>query len=313
MERLAAVSRHVLGGSDPTPTPSPAGAAGLTLKPRQLSPHDIIFGCAPLRADLPPPRVPLPLAETDAAVHAALEAGIVCFDTAPLYGDSEDRLGHGLRASPLGSSAQVITKAGKLLRHKDRLDTPVDWSPFAIPAEERERLPDFTAAGARRSFDESCARIGVKRFDALRLHDPDSVEGAAAAALGPDGIIVGLRQLRDAGVIGEISLGMNANLGHKVVEPGKGEGPGTETKQWDPSMVLEMIEGAPPGTFDHVLLAYAFNLYSQDGASIMAACEAKGIGVHLAGVFGGGGMLKPAAGVNAVSFIYIEFHSPMPS
>ena len=106
---------------------------------------------------------------------------------------------------------------------------------------------------------------------------------------------------------------MNANLGHKVVEPGKGEGPGTETKQWDPSMVLEIIEGAPPGTFDHVLLAYAFNLYSQDGASIMAACEAKGIGVHLAGVFGGGGMLKPAAGVNAVSFIYIEFHSPMPS
>ena len=86
-------------------------------------------------------------------MHAALEAGIVCFDTAPLYGDSEDRLGHGLRASPLGSSAQVITKAGKLLRHKDRLDTPVDWSPFAIPAEERERLPDYSRAGARRSFE----------------------------------------------------------------------------------------------------------------------------------------------------------------
>jgi len=50
------------------------------------------------------------------AVHAALAAGITRFDTAPLYGDSEDRLGAALAASPLGGTAKVCTKAGKLIR-----------------------------------------------------------------------------------------------------------------------------------------------------------------------------------------------------
>ena len=77
-----------------------------------VDPADIIFGCGPIVTDR---SGPIELTQVDAAVHAALEAGVVHFDTAPLYGDSEDRLGHALAASPLGSSAVVMTKAGKVI------------------------------------------------------------------------------------------------------------------------------------------------------------------------------------------------------
>ena len=61
--------------------------------------------------------------------------------------------------------------------------------------------------------------VGLALEDALRLHDPDSVEGAAAAALGPDGIIAGLRQLRDAGVTQPLLAGRR--IGHGRL-PGQG-------------------------------------------------------------------------------------------
>ena len=42
-------------------------------------------------------------------MHAALEAGIVCFDTAPLYGDSEDRLGS--QAEKQSTAALPVTRS----------------------------------------------------------------------------------------------------------------------------------------------------------------------------------------------------------
>ena len=35
----------------------------------------------------------------------------------------------------------------------------------------------------------------------LRMHDPDNVEGAVQQAAGPDGLIAGLRRLREAGLV----------------------------------------------------------------------------------------------------------------
>ena len=85
-------------------------------------------------------------------------------------GDSEDRLGHGLAVSPFGATATVITKVGKLLRHAAQPDQPIEWAPFAIPAEDRECVPDDSFVGARRSFDESRRRIGVQ--DKIHRVDP---------------------------------------------------------------------------------------------------------------------------------------------
>ena len=62
----------------------------------------------------------------------------------------------------------------------------------------------------------------LERCHTLRIHDPDSIEGAMAAAVGPDGLIAGLRALRAAGKIENVSFGMNANLDHLVITPGAG-------------------------------------------------------------------------------------------
>jgi hypothetical protein len=81
-----------------------------------------------------------------------------------------------------------------------------------------------------------------------------------------------------------VSLGMNANLDHKVVTPGAG---GLETTDWDPSMIINLIKAVPSGTFDSALLAYSWNLFSQDGWPVLQECARAGIAVHVAGIWAG--------------------------
>ena len=88
-----------------------------------------------------------------------------------------------------------------------------------VPVGERCLLPDFSTAGAKKSYTESCERMGVSSVHTLRIHDPDSIEGAWDQAVAPDGLIAGIRQLKADGLIVDVSLGMNANVGHKVVTP----------------------------------------------------------------------------------------------
>ena len=57
-----------------------------------------------------------------------------------------------------------------------------------------------------------------------------SSSGFAPLALTPwrrsgDGLIAGLRLLKEEGLITNVSLGMNANADHKVVTPGAGTHP----------------------------------------------------------------------------------------
>ena len=160
MLRLQAVIRHL--------QPSPAagdveavawsGSSGsVTLRPRPggVTPDDIIMGCGPLRSNGPPEQL-------DAVVNAALEAGIVRFDSAPLYGDSEDNLGRGLRASPLGSKALIYTKVGKYIRwaRGAKVSSAVNpWAPYSVPLENRVLVPDYTKPGAAQSLKESMERI----------------------------------------------------------------------------------------------------------------------------------------------------------
>ena len=47
-------------------------------------------------------------------------------------------------------------------------------------------------------------------------------------AIAADGLIAGLRLLKEEGLIQNVSLGMNANADHKVVTPGEG---GLENKE----------------------------------------------------------------------------------
>ena len=254
--RLQALHGHIAGGAAASVTAAAGTTAGGSIElSRSVAPADIIFGCGPIVRD---PDGLIAQAQINAAVDAALAAGCVTFDTAPLYGDSEDRLGHALAASPHRGKAVVITKVGKVVRRllSNRgisTEGPQPWAADAIPLGDRVLVGDYSKAGAKKAYEESLARMGIRRCHTLRLHDPDSMEGAADQAVAPDtGIIAGLVELRAQGLIDDVSIGMNANVDHMVVTPGSG---GLETTKWDPSVIIDVLKGVPAGTFDSALLA----------------------------------------------------------
>lgn len=199
--------------------------------------------------------------QADATVAAALDCGFMHFDTAPSYnnGVSESRLGHGLAVAGAQDDVCIWTKCGKLVR-----------GPAGGGGDGSDgMLADYTAAGCRASFDESCDRLGVGKLAGLRVHDPDDIEGGVDAALEPEtGLLAEMVRLRDAGKIGRVGLGMNANL--------------------RPDLILRLLREAPVGTFDTALLAGGWNLLGQDSLPILVECEKLGVAVHNAGVFATG-------------------------
>jgi len=128
--------------------------------------------------------------EAIGTVHAALEAGITLFDTAPAYGAtrSEHLLGRALQGLPRGSFV-VSTKAGK------RTD------------EAGRDAFDFSEAGLRRSVDESRERLGLERLDVVHLHDFDYEGGRHLGQALAEGFPT-LRALQAEGVIGAVGAGI---------------------------------------------------------------------------------------------------------
>jgi len=242
---------------------------------RKLTVDDLILGCSPL-AGIYASSTPERATET---VRAALDAGITRFDTAPHYGLglSERRLGDALRECGADmSKTRVYTKVGRVMKPKDEVtasekESVVEWGnvpgdPGCIfPDAPVDVLPvlDYTGPGFRRSHADSLARLGVDSVDGLRIHDAEDEARYAQANAG--GGVAELVKLRDEGAIREVSLGMN-----------------------DATFVRRMLEDNPPGTFDSVMMAGAWNLLDQDGADVLAECERRGVAVHNAGIFASG-------------------------
>jgi D-threo-aldose 1-dehydrogenase len=197
-------------------------------------------------------------AQANATVAASLRAGITAFDTAAAYGQSERVLGEALAAAGVGSeSVDVLTKvrgdAGSEPRFSDGGS-------------------DRSARAARHTVAVSKETMGLKTLHTVRFHDaPDST--VVAEALADDGLLAGLRELRAQGEIDNISLGM-------CVSPDR-NGPGDSNAD----LILELIRGAPDGTFNSAMLAYGWNLHNQAALPVMLECQRRGIEVHAAGVF----------------------------
>eukprot|EP00928_Gymnodinium_smaydae_P042933 TRINITY_DN28866_c0_g1_i1.p1 TRINITY_DN28866_c0_g1~~TRINITY_DN28866_c0_g1_i1.p1 ORF type:complete len:370 (+),score=80.92 TRINITY_DN28866_c0_g1_i1:52-1161(+) len=256
---------------------------GRTLRPEDLQVGGIWLGPGPAAAeDVDPGQ-----ANADATVAAAIEAGIVEFDTAPWYGagGSEERLGRAV--AKWLPTARVVTKSGRLVREADGV-TPCPAS-FGErgPAQLKERRwqNSYTAEGARVSLRESLGRLRLDGVYGLRIHDPndnssrDPAIDEVAVALGQgagaadDGMCAEFRRMRERGEIQHVSLGMNCNR---------------EAHQGVPDEILRLLRGAPAGTFDSALLAGGWNLLSQAGLPVYRECERLGIPVHVAGVFASG-------------------------
>jgi D-threo-aldose 1-dehydrogenase len=270
----------------------PMSAAGLlrVVPGRALSPAEVMFGGIWIgpgsgeRSD--GLRPDLGRANAVATVRAAIEAGIREFDTAPWYGAgaSEERLGQVLLALPdeLRAELLVITKAGRLFREAETggLCGPGFNSPGRPPLWSRVCVNDYTADGARTSLSESLDRLGLagggpKPRVGLRIHDPNDNSNnrvgittgwtdEVGVALRNDGMCAGLRELRSAGSICHVSLGMNCNR---------------EPHQGAPEEVIRLLCGCPAGTFDSALLAGGWNLLCTDGMACLEDCQRLGVPV----------------------------------
>ncbi|SHN45234.1 aldo/keto reductase [Cryptosporangium aurantiacum] len=100
-------------------------------------------------------------ADSVAAVHAAVEAGVSWIDTAPIYGagHSEEVVGRALRALPAADRPLVFTKCGL-----------VSDDPFG-PV-RKTMHPDVV----RRDLEASLRRLGVDAIDLYQVHWPGDGE-----------------------------------------------------------------------------------------------------------------------------------------
>ena len=177
--RLRTLGRHVVA-SEPagcgvldTQQPEVVAAPLELRRSGPLRVDEIMMGCAFIEQRQ----------QATATIAAALEAGISAFDTAAAYGGSEVALGRALAAAgPAANQATVITK--------------VRGDPGSEPRFEEL---DQSAAAAHHTLAVSKEAMGLEKIHTIRFHDPD--DARIDAALKPDGLLAGLRELRTSGQI----------------------------------------------------------------------------------------------------------------
>jgi len=149
--------------------------------------------------------------QCEATLAAAWASGVRYFDTSPWYGLglSERRLGAFLKDQPRESFV-LSTKIGRLFQATTKLPkTPwKDPSPFKYSY-------DYSAAGVRRSIEDSLQRLGLARLDIVFVHDlsPDNDDfgprWTEQFEVAKKGAFVELTKLRSEGVIRAWGLGVN--------------------------------------------------------------------------------------------------------
>lgn len=178
--------------------------------------------------------------EAAAIVDTAWMRGVRYFDTAPHYGLglAERSLGAALARYPRDQYV-LSTKVGRLI---------VDG----------ERQWDFSAAGVRRSLEESLDRLGLDRVDVALVHDPEGHLGAALGEAVPE-----LVRMREAGILGAIGVG---------------------------SGTLQALEPfAAEADIDAVMVAGRLTVLEQPALErLVPTCRARGISILNAGVFNSG-------------------------
>lgn len=151
--------------------------------------------------------------QAQAVLQAAWDAGVRHFDTSPFYGYglSEYRLGRFLRDKKPDDYV-ISTKVGRLLKaSRAPLPNAALW-PQPAPFNYQY---DFTAAGARRSVEDSLQRLGLPKIDIVYIHDlsPDNAELPGTwrdhFAVAATGAMAELSRMRDEGLIRGWGLGIN--------------------------------------------------------------------------------------------------------
>jgi len=235
---------------------------------------DLIIGCSPL-AGL------YSYVDDNTSLNtikSALELGCEVFDTAPHYGCglSEQRLGLALRECCHFSSAEyrIYTKVGRVMIPKEENPQELEIDINNIPQTENclfqnvieNVIPyyNYTTDGVLRSYQDSMRRLGTSNIYGLRLHDCENEHHFQTATSATNGGLGALLQLREEGLIEDVSLGMNSA-----------------------QYALKLIRAAPHGGINSVMIAGCWNLLDHDitAITLLLECQARGIKVHNAGIF----------------------------
>ena len=177
-------------------------------------------------------------------LERALAGGVRFIDTANEYG--------------AGASERLIGQLGRLG------GLPPD-TVVATKADPVDRGQEFSAARVRRSFEESCERLGVDRLGLFYLHDPqrypfDRITGAKGA-------LEGMLALRQEGLVEHL---------------GVAGGP-----------VDELIRYVDTGLFDVVLNHNRYTLLDRSAEPLISRAADRGLGFVNAAPFASGMLAKP--------------------
>jgi D-threo-aldose 1-dehydrogenase len=153
----------------------------------------------------------VPADQARATVSHARDVGINYFDTAPQYGygRSEHLMGDVLREGHEG--LVISTKVGRLLKtFKGERSAPHNWVD-PLPFDQHY---DYSYDGVMRSFEDSIQRLGIDAVDILYVHDIGTMtHGEQANKPLWQQLVSGgykaLRELKDAGLVSAIGLGVN--------------------------------------------------------------------------------------------------------
>ncbi len=152
---------------------------------------------------------------SDEDAHEALEAawaeGVRYFDTSPWYGLglSERRFGHFLK-NQKREDYILSTKVGRLLKATSKPPKALWQNPSPFQHEY-----DYTAAGVRRSVEDSLQRLGVNSIDMVFIHDlsPDNGDlkerWTEQFEIAVKGAMPELTKMREEGIIKGWGLGVN--------------------------------------------------------------------------------------------------------
>jgi D-threo-aldose 1-dehydrogenase len=212
----------------------------------------LMFGAAPIGGLFEP----VSEAAARATLEAAWAAGVRAFDTAPHYGVglSEQRLGSFLAGQPRDEYV-LSTKVGRLLVPADG-DVSGAEGFYGTP--QLRRIRDYSRDGVLAALEASLRRLGTDRIDIALIHDPDEHLEQAL-----DGAYPALAELRAAGVIGAVGVGMNS----------------APPIEW-------LVARAD---LDCVLVAGRYTLLdARAGVSLLPQCRQRGVAVLVGGVFNGG-------------------------
>ncbi|HEY5791758.1 MAG TPA: aldo/keto reductase [Chthoniobacterales bacterium] len=194
-------------------------------------------------------------AEAGETLAAAWAGGVRYYDTSPWYGLglSERRFGHFLHNQNRGDYV-LSTKVGRVLSPSQPLGNLLWKNPAPF-----KHTYDYTAAGARRSIEDSLQRLGVERIDIVFIHDlspdnpdlgerwPEYFDIAAKGAM-PE-----LTKMREEGLIKAWGFGVN------TIEP-----------------ILRALNEGDPDIF---LSATQYSLmhHEEEIARVFPACEKRGV------------------------------------